>query len=852
MLLLSLAVFYERNCIGNLQLVLGQQPSLADRRPKNVSGSGNDALADAADSTIVQANTRAICKSRGRQVPVKSMEADPLHFKVSAGLKRVIGRDLITDEFVAIFELVKNGFDAGATRVDVVLDKGRLYVIDNGKGMSLDDINGKWLFVAYSAKKDGTEDLGYRDRIATSRSYAGSKGVGRFSCDTLGQTLRMQTRTLTAGDAVEVVTVNWDRFEADAKEEFAKVPLRHDVAAEFELPDDVAALRSGTVLEISGLRESWGRDKLLRLRAALAKLINPFGGIQDNFQVWLRVPTEMDDDALALGKAGTGEATTNVVNGPVENFIFDTLKGKTTHLQVEVSDDGVFLYSTLTDRGELIYRIREPNDFKRLAGTGFNCNLFYLNRSAKMTFKHRMGVSSVQFGSIFLFKNGFRIFPIGEEGVDTFGIDRRKAQGYNRFLGTRDVIGRIDVGGSDEVFRESTSRDQGLIQTPAYEELEDCFDEKCFRRLERYVVGVSWKDGLDLDVDDASRLRGDNASARITSLVSQLAGTEGVELLDYNHDLVRILNERSDGFNETLSGLRILARKSGDAELLAEIEAAASRFADLQRAEIAARESADRERVARRDADRAAAEAAQRAATAAMDLEEERKRNLFLTSLSSLDRDVVEILHHQIIIHAAAINEIVSTQFDRLRDGIMPSRDDLVSTFENISFQNRKVLSTARFATKANFRLDSENIDEDLAGYVVDYIREVAPLFSETGIRMEVESEAKGLQRRFKPIEVSILIDNLVSNAGKADATTIYFKLDQPTANELRITVQDDGKGFDASIKNRARLFEKGFTTSTGSGLGLYHVTQILDDLGGSITPEESAQGARFVIRIRG
>ncbi|WP_313453982.1 sensor histidine kinase [Brevundimonas sp.] len=778
---------------------------------------------------------------------------DALHFKVSSGLKRVIGRDLITDEFVAVFELVKNGFDAGASRVDVVVDNGCLYIIDNGKGMSLQDITDKWLFVAYSAKRDGTEDLDYRNRITTSRTYAGSKGVGRFSCDTLGQTLRMQTRTAAADGAVEEVNVNWDRFEIDAKEEFIDVPLRHGARSEFDLPEGVNRLSSGTVLEIGGLREGWSREKLLRLRAALAKLMNPFGGARDDFQVWLRVPQEASADAMALAKAGPDEAISNVVNGPVENFIFDTLKGKTTHLQVEVSADGTYLYSTLTDRGELIYRIREANEkFPLLGGTGFSCNLFYLNRSAKSTFKRRMGVSSVQFGSIFLFKNGFRIFPIGEEGVDTFGIDRRKAQGYNRFLGTRDVIGRIDVGGSDEVFRESTSRDQGLIQTPAYDQLEDCFDEKCFRRLERYVVGVSWKDGLDLDVEDASRLRGDNASARITSLVSQLAGTEGVELLAYNQDLVRILNERSEGFTETLSGLRVLADRSGDAALLHEIDAAAARFSDLQRAEAAAREAADRERAARKEAERAAAEAAQRAETAAKDLEEERKRNLFLTSLSSLDRDVVEILHHQIIIHAAAINEIVNTQFDKLRDGIMPSRDDLVSTFENISFQNRKVLSTARFATKANFRLDSENIDEDLAGYIVDYIREVAPLFSETGIRLEVRSEAKGLQRRFKPIEVSILIDNLVSNAGKADATTILFSLDQPAANELRITVQDDGKGFDAAVQDRSRLFEKGFTTSTGSGLGLYHVAQILDDLGGAITPEDSAQGARFVIRIRG
>ncbi len=32
---------------------------------------------------------------------------EKLHFKVSSGLKDIIGRDLITNELVAIFELVK-------------------------------------------------------------------------------------------------------------------------------------------------------------------------------------------------------------------------------------------------------------------------------------------------------------------------------------------------------------------------------------------------------------------------------------------------------------------------------------------------------------------------------------------------------------------------------------------------------------------------------------------------------------------------------------------------------------------------------------------------------------------------
>jgi signal transduction histidine kinase len=791
--------------------------------------------------------------SAGRRLARSGGSEKPFHFRISSALKRIIGRDLITDEFVAIFELVKNSFDARATRVDVVFLPGRIFITDDGKGMSLRDIQDKWLFVAYSAKKDGTEDAGYRERIGAGKAYAGSKGVGRFSCDRLGQTLRMQTRQDAAGALVEVVEVNWDRFEANAQEEFTSIPVAHRQARRFDLPSKVPTVQAGTVLEIGGLREDWDRDKLLRLRAALAKLINPFGSAAEAFEVHLSAPAEEDADAGAAGKAGSEEARAlAVVNGPVRNFIFETLKGKTTHLAVAVSDDGRHLVSTLTDRGGLIYKVREPNPYVLLAGSGFTCNLFFLNRSAKKTFAHRMGVPSVQFGSVFLFKNGFRIFPIGEEGVDTFEIDRRKQQGYARFLGTRDIIGRIDVAGSDEHFRESTSRDKGLIDTPAYRQLEDCFDKKCFLRLERYVVGVNWKDALDLDVEDTSRLQGDQVSARITAIVAQLAGTDGVELLEYNRDLVRILNERSDDFAESLSGLRTLAGKAGDSALLADIDAAAARFTELQRAEAAARDAADRERQGRRDAERKAAEALRQAESATRGYEEERKRNLFLTSLASLDRETIEILHHQIIIHASAVNEIIKGQVDGLRRGALPTKEGLLSTFENMSFQNRKILSTARFATKANFRLDSETIQEDLAAYFLEYIEQVAPMFSETGIRTVVSSSARGLVRKFKPIEIAILVDNLISNAGRAEAATISFTIEQPSAKELKVTVQDDGRGLDADVADLQRLFEKGFTTTDGSGLGLFHVAQILDDLGGSITAERGPKGARFTIRIKG
>ena len=75
---------------------------------------------------------------------------EKLHFKVSSGLKDIIGKDLITNELVAIFELVKNGYDADATEINLIINSYENYIIiqDNGKGMNRDDIvNGCLLLI---------------------------------------------------------------------------------------------------------------------------------------------------------------------------------------------------------------------------------------------------------------------------------------------------------------------------------------------------------------------------------------------------------------------------------------------------------------------------------------------------------------------------------------------------------------------------------------------------------------------------------------------------------------------------------------------------------------------------------
>jgi signal transduction histidine kinase len=175
----------------------------------------------------------------------------------------------------------------------------------------------------------------------------------------------------------------------------------------------------------------------------------------------------------------------------------------------------------------------------------------------------------------------------------------------------------------------------------------------------------------------------------------------------------------------------------------------------------------------------------------------------------------------------------------------------VVNSLEPMALLNRKVLAVAKFATKANFRIDSEYIEADLSDYICSYIHEVAMSFLGGRIAIHIASDGKEFRRRFKPIDVSIVVDNLVSNSRKARATRVAFDVRQARRGLLEIRISDDGRGIDSRAAAEGRLFEKGFTTTDGSGLGLYHVRQVLGEMGGSIDLIEGyREGAAFLVRI--
>ncbi len=107
---------------------------------------------------------------------------DPLHvvFRPQARLLSLLGEQLISDQAVGLIELVKNAYDADATRVEIELlglakpETTRIAIRDNGFGMTRQDVEQKWLSPAVSHKERQKKA---RQRTPLGRLPIGEKGV---------------------------------------------------------------------------------------------------------------------------------------------------------------------------------------------------------------------------------------------------------------------------------------------------------------------------------------------------------------------------------------------------------------------------------------------------------------------------------------------------------------------------------------------------------------------------------------------------------------------------------------------------------------------------------------------------
>ncbi len=857
------------------------------------------------------------------------MEEEKLHFKTNVQLKSIIGKDLINDDNIAILELVKNAYDANSKSAliefknivvndDASIDESnalekkinpnnpnlirftnktsRIIIQDYGVGMDRTDIVDKWLNIAFSEKRIQKKQF--------NRILAGAKGVGRFSCDRLGEYLNIYSRK--SNNNIVHLFVDWKKFEIEGDKDLLiqgiDVSFREIRPDDFHIETGYELFEQGTILEISKLRSAWtyldgnkwSKEKLINLKKQLEKLINPNQAYIDNqasqnvFLISLRAEEFLKEEENCIENER--------VNDQIKNKIFEKLNFKTTSIVSEIDKAAQTVTTTLFDKGKVIYKLIEKNVlFKFLNNTSIT--LYYLSPYSKAYFTKQMGFRSIEFGSIYLFINGFRIPPYGEQGDDWLKIEVRKGQGYSRNLGTREVIGRIEILDENENFKIISSR-EGVVKNESYRELADetGFFYKTFRRLENYIVdGIGWdsvpeelksrfneieKRILEDDFNENEEIYAESDSdkfRRIYSLIHSIISTKPKDVISLyvNENLIlqRVNEEKEiveqefekilEDFSNNKIGIDVLNRVlEKKAELNKDLQKQLKEFSKYSTEEATAKaileleslknlnsrqEKTLNELVARIEK----LEVEKKGKEEEINIQE--KQILFQQKLLTTDLEQLLEYHHNIGISAHAIEGHLINLKEDLNKDKMPNKEDLFELIENVSYETNKIASITNLATAANFNADADEIDANLDEFINQYITKVklGKLKSSNGDNMKINifnNSNNDFHYHFKPLEIAIILDNLLSNARKAKATEVTIIINNSARKQLVVSFKDNGFGIKSNLFEK--IFEFGFTTTSGSGLGLFHLRKIIKNkYNGTIElNKEVKSGAEFII----
>lgn len=777
---------------------------------------------------------------------MKKLES--LNFQTHAHLKNIVGQEMINEDNIAIKELVKNSIDAEAKQVRIRFENtenpdenSQIIIQDDGLGMSLEDLKRKWLNIAYSSKK--------RDK---SRNFAGNKGIGRFSADRLGQKLHLFTRQKGEENFI-LLEIDWGKFEEkdNWQDKIEEIDIQSYSLTQSDIKKNynIDPFKQGTLLWMYDLRFSWDRDKLLGLKRDLEKFIIPkqVEGSED-FQLFLEAP-EFDKE------------NKEPLSGKITNQVFDKLPFKTSYITSQIDKDGKYITTELFHRGELLVKLIEKNKFSLLSDV--YVILFYLNPYQKAFFARETGTRAVEYGSIFLYLNGFRVPPYGEQEDDWLRIDRRRAQGHSRYIGTRELLGRIEVKDKTSKTFKVTSDREGLVGNEAFSQIGDVYEgffNHVFRKFEKFVVdGLSWDstpedtnsivkrvESFDSNLDKFQQeysISEDDKERHLTMLLDTIiflnTRKDDVQSLEFGDKALTILQKQQkedlDKLQEKLDQYSLKVKTGGKnfrpADLAKTLKTAERQVSGLQK-------QVDHLAIKKQ--------------TAEHKLKVEEKKRLFAEATTTLDHSHVLNMHHQIGLIAGKVYK----SFDRTirkynEDSDNYTKQDLISLIEKGLFDIDKIRKASKFASRANFDLATNNVKDDLVQFIEEYVSSFQDHIVDWNLNIRFENKDKvSFVKNFRPIEATMLIDNIIDNAGKARAKNILINVAR-RKNNIEISFIDDGAGVDEEKYKPEELFDKGITTTSGSGIGLYHIKQIVSDLKGIVKIENNPnKGVALVLEF--
>lgn len=343
---------------------------------------------------------------------------------------QLIGRELITDRVTALFELVKNSYDANARKVTVTFENVRsskenpevpvpgscITIKDDGYGMTLADVRDKWMVIGTSSKR--------KEKISPSpfnRRCVGEKGIGRFAVDKLGSKVNIITKK--AGDSQWLkVEIDWNRYsklmEADGINLFTDIENSYTY-----LPaDDIK--ESGTSLVITDVREPWLEGDIKHFINESARITSPFVRLNPSFRV-LTIAGE-------YGIEDYGVSNTSDLSIATLSYEISCNEGKQESLQYN----------------EITHTIDKVLIDERIFG-GINFKIYYFEPNDREKYRKKYKYEAID--GVKIYRDGMLTTPFVETEKDSdnkrdiLGIDKRVWENIFDKISSRQFIGILDI-----------------------------------------------------------------------------------------------------------------------------------------------------------------------------------------------------------------------------------------------------------------------------------------------------------------------------------------------------------------------------------------------------------------------
>jgi len=446
-------------------------------------------------------------------------------FQPTARLLRLLGEELISDEVIAVAELVKNAHDADARQCTIRFDtakegNGEITVEDDGCGMDLDDFLNGWMQPGSSPKR---KDANYR--TPKGRRVLGEKGVGRFAVDKLARNLELFTRS-RGGQEIHAVFC-WDDFEEDSS-------LLSDIETFWEInATSCVKSRSGTILRMGDLRTRWNERMFRRLCTRLARLQTPF---RDKGEFQIVIDSDEYPD----------------YSGELRNEFLDNAP-----YQLQASFDGDEAID-LQVGGRRLSR-RWPGPGKLTCGpVKVKLYAFDLDTTSLSKLGPHIEIRAWlrEWSGVSVYRDGFRLWPYGEPHDDWLGLDQRRVNNPVARLSNNQVIGFVEISRDDNPLLLDQTNREGLIHNPALDDLRRIVHHLLLEiENHRQTIRHPTVNGTS----NGAGARRDDPVACLEEIASGLPQDEAVRLRKAKAEIDRFLNKLNENHQKVLESYAELA-----------------------------------------------------------------------------------------------------------------------------------------------------------------------------------------------------------------------------------------------------------------------------------------------------